>query len=789
MGLNLQKINIIALTIITGHVLCWSDEAPSAISSKNQIDFREDILPVMKEVCFGCHGNKRAKAELNLEAFGAKPDFFRNARMWENVSHMLRLREMPPENKTQPTEDQRILLTDFIDTQLAKFDCSNPDVPINPGRVTIRRLNRNEYNNTIRDLFGIDYQPAKDFPNDEVGYGFDNIGDVLSISPILMEKYLQAAEEITAQAIKTNIAPYPPEDPIRTKKWGTRSDDDAVRIENDSYWGLWREGSIDIRYPFRSEGEYIFQINAYSTLAGEEFPKMQVSIDGKVLKTFEVKALEDAPEKFLVKINARKGNRRISVAYLNNYVNNDSPDPALRGDRNLFVRETKMIGPLDAPQPALPDSHRRVIVRQPAPNETRKVAQESLTQFATKAFRRPAEKKEISRLLSFVDMAQASGDSFEKGMQIATQAILVSPHFLFRWELDTRPSKKETIRKLNDWELASRLSYFLWSSMPDDQLRRLAEKGDLSKPSILASQIRRMIADPKSDALVENFAGQWLQIRNLNTLKPDPEKFPSFNDSLKAAMKKETELFFAALMREDRSILEFIDSDFTYLNERLAKHYQIEGVKGKEFQRVSLSKESGRGGILTQASILTITSNPTRTSPVLRGKWILEEILGTPPPPPPPEVEELEENEESITSGSLRERLEKHRAKTECATCHAKMDPLGFALENFDAIGAWRDVDGKFPINPAGELPTGEKINGPNGLKTVLKSRETFIRTITEKLLTFALGRGLEYYDKCAVDEICKELKSNNYSFSTLIEGVVKSKPFSFSNLELEKND
>jgi hypothetical protein len=254
-------------------------------------------------------------------------------------------------------------------------------------------------------------------------------------------------------------------------------------------------------------------------------------------------------------------------------------------------------------------------------------------------------------------------------------------------------------------------------------------------------------------------------------------------------MKKETELFFAALMREDRSILEFIDSDFTYLNERLAKHYQIEGVKGEEFQRVSLSKESGRGGILTQASILTITSNPTRTSPVLRGKWILEEILGTPPPPPPPEVEELEENEESITSGSLRERLEKHRAKTECATCHAKMDPLGFALENFDAIGAWRDVDGKFPINPAGELPTGEKINGPSGLKTVLKSRETFIRTITEKLLTFALGRGLEYYDKCAVDEICKELKSNNYSFSTLIEGVVKSKPFSFSNLELEKND
>lgn len=784
-----QKIAILTLATAIGQGPIWADEAKTADTPNSQIEFGSDVLPIMKSLCFDCHGNKRAKAELNLEALGEKPDFFRNARVWERVNHVLRLREMPPEEKPQPSEDQRILLTEFIDKQLAKFDCSNPDVPVNPGRVTLRRLNRNEYNNTIRDLFGLDFQPAEDFPNDEVGYGFDNIGDVLSISPILMEKYLQAAEEITAQAIKTNIPPYPPEDSIRTKKWGTRSDDDSVRIENDSYWGLWREGSIDIRYPFRSKGEYILQINAYGTPAGEELPKMQVSLDGKVLKTFEVKALEDAPEKYLVKLNTDKGNHRISVAYLNNYVNDDSPDPALRGDRNLFVRETKMIGPLDAPQPSLPDSHRRVIIRQPAPNETRKVALASLTQFASKAFRRPVEKKEISRLLSLVDMAQASGDSFEKGMQLATQAILLSPHFLFRWELDTRPSNKESIRKLNDWELASRLSYFLWSSMPDKELRLLAKKGELSIPAVLDAQIRRMIADPKSDALIENFAGQWLQIRNLNTVTPDPEKFPEFNDSLREAMKRETELFFAALIREDRSVLEFIDSDFTYLNERLAKHYRIDGVKGDKFQRVSLPKSSGRGGILTQASILTITSNPTRTSPVLRGKWILEQILGTPPPPPPPDVEELEETEEAAATSSLRERLEIHRAKSECATCHAKMDPLGFALENFNAIGAWRDVDGKFPINPAGELPTGEEIDGPEGLKTVLKSRETFIRSLAEKLLTFALGRGLEYYDKCAVDEICRELKSKDFRFSALINGVVNSKPFRFSNLQLEKND
>ena len=772
-----------------GQALGQAEEAQPAVVPTNQAEFKRDIFPIMNDVCFGCHGNKRAKAELNLEAFAANPEFFKDGRTWERVSEMLRHREMPPENKKQPTEDQRILLTEFIDKELAKFDCSNPNVPVNPGRVTLRRLNRNEYNNTIRDLFGVDYQPAADFPNDEVGYGFDNIGDVLSMSPILMEKYLRAAEEITAQAIRTDIPPYPPEDTIRTKKWGTRSDDGAVRIENDSLWGLWREGSIDIRYPFRTDGEYQLQITAYATLAGPEPPKMQVTLNGKPVKTFEVKETDEAPKTFVVNLKPGKGNHRISVAYLNNYVNNDSPDPALRGDRNLFVRGTKMVGPLDAPQPKLPESHRRVIVRQPNLTEARDVARESLSQFAEKAFRRPVSKKEVSRLLSFVDMALADGGSFEEGMQLAVQAILVSPHFLFRWELDTRPSGDEPMRELTHWELASRLSYFLWSSMPDDELRRLAKRGELAKPEVMEAQIRRMIADPKADALVENFAGQWLQIRNLNGVTPDPGKFPTFDNRLRQAMKQETEMFFGALMREDRSVLELIDSDFTYLNERLAKHYGIDGVKGPEFQRVSLAKGSGRGGILTHASILTITSNPTRTSPVLRGKWILEQILGTPPPPPPPDVEELEENEAAITSGSLRERLEKHREKTECATCHSKMDPLGFALENFDGIGAWRDVDGTFPIDPSGELPTGEEINGPDGLKNVLKSRETFIRTLSENLLTFALGRGLEYFDKCAVDEICRELKANDFRFSALLNGVVNSKPFRFSNLQVKEDE
>ena len=516
---------------------------------------------------------------------------------------------------------------------------------------------------------------------------------------------------------------------------------------------------------------------------------MQVRLNGKPVKTFDVKEREDERRDFVVKLKPGKGVHQVSVAYLNNYVNNDSPDPALRGDRNLFVKSTDMIGPLDAPQPRLPESHRRAIVRQPKPGEARQVARESLAQFAEKAYRRPVDEKEVNRLLSFVDMVMGDGGSFEEGMRLATQAVLVSPHFLFRWELDTRPVKDETIRRLNDWELASRLSYFLWSSMPDAELFRLAKRGELTRPDVLAGQVRRMVADPRSGALVENFAGQWLQIRNLSGVTPDPVKFPSFDENLRTAMKRETELFFGAVMKEDRSIFELIDSDFTYLNDRLARHYGIDGVSGPGFRRVSLAKGSGRGGVLTHASILTITSNPTRTSPVNRGKWILEEILGTPPPPPPPDVGELEENEEAITSGTLRERLEKHRAKTECATCHSKMDPLGFALENFDGIGAWRDLDGNFPIDPTGELPTGETINGPEGLKKVLKSRETFIRTLAEKMLTFALGRGLEYFDKCAVDDICKDLKANGHRFSALLSGVVNSKPFLLSNLHTESDE
>jgi hypothetical protein len=391
----------------------------------------------------------------------------------------------------------------------------------------------------------------------------------------------------------------------------------------------------------------------------------------------------------------------------------------------------------------------------------------------------------LERLVRLVRLTQEQADSFERGVQLAVQAILSSPHFLFRVELDPVAGDPEGIRALNDFELATRLSYFLWSSMPDDDLFRLARNAELRKPDVLDNQVRRMLADEKAEALVENFAGQWLQLRDIAKVTPDPELFPNFDETLRTAMLRETELFFEAVVKEDRSVLDFLDADFTFVNERLARHYGIDGAKGDEFRRVSLAN-GGRRGVLTQASILTITSNPTRTSPVKRGKWILENILGTPPPPPPAGVEELEEGKDAALKGSLRERMEQHRSKPMCATCHNRMDPIGFAFENFDAIGAWRDFDGKFAIDASGSLPGGVDFDGPPELIDMLKTarRQQFCRCLAEKMLTYALGRGLESYDRCAVDKIVERLEKDDYKFSSLAAGIVQSEPFQLRSLK-----
>ena len=394
-----------------------------------------------------------------------------------------------------------------------------------------------------------------------------------------------------------------------------------------------------------------------------------------------------------------------------------------------------------------------------------------------RAYRRPATEAEVDRLTQLFLSVLNDGGAFNESVKIALSAVLASPHFLFRWELDPAKSPEDT-RPLTGYEMASRLSYFLWSSMPDDELMRLAAENQLGDPKVLRAQVARMLGDPRSESLVINFIGQWLQLRNMDSVAPDPEIFPEFDEPLRAAMREETERFVLTLVREDRSLLQLLDADYTYLNERLAKHYDIDGVTGDEFRRVRLEPDGRRGGVLAHASILTITSNATRTSPVNRGKWVLEQILGTPPPPPPPDVEELEETKEATETASLRERMEMHRASPDCAGCHAKMDPIGFALENYDAIGRWRDTDGDFPIDPSGKLTGGITVTSPADLRRALAANEKFIETLCENMLTYALGRGTEYYDKCAVDLVIEQLKATDYRFSTLVTAIVLSEPF-----------
>jgi Protein of unknown function (DUF1592)/Protein of unknown function (DUF1588)/Protein of unknown function (DUF1585)/Protein of unknown function (DUF1587)/Protein of unknown function (DUF1595)/Planctomycete cytochrome C len=584
--------------------------------------FSKDVQPVLAKYCLGCHGAEKQRGNLRFDRFKDEADAIKNPKVWEKVADNLRSATMPPQNKPQPSVQELDALNTWIDVAIFKVDCNGPK---DPGRVTIRRLNRAEYNNTIRDLLGIKFTPADDFPADDVGYGFDNIGDVLSMPPILMEKYLAAAEKI-------------------------------------------------------------------------------------VEKTFA----EDAARKRIM-------------------------------------------------SPVVPERYKK----------ERKSVQ-ILAVFAERAWRRPLTDKEVSRLEDLFDVAFRNGETMEGGVKLAMQAVLVSPHFLFRIEAD--PKEPGAVRDLNEWELATRLSYFLWSSMPDDQLFKQAREGTLR--ANLDEQVKRMLQDPKAHALVENFAGQWLQTRNLKTFTPDPKMFPTFTEKLRAAMLKETDLYFETIVREDQSVLEFIDSDYTFVNETLAKHYGITGVKGDEFRKVKLPDDR-RGGVLTQASVLSVTSNPTRTSPVKRGKWILDNILGTPPPPPPPGVEELKEGEQQELKGTLRQRMEQHRANPSCAICHQRMDPLGFGFENFNAIGGWRTKDGPHEIDPSGVLPTGQTFKTPAQLRAILKERQDdFAKCLADKMLTYALGRGTERYDRCAVEEIARNLKTNDYRFSSLVTEIVRSDPF-----------
>jgi hypothetical protein len=727
----------------------------------------EKLFPLVKTYCVDCHSESESTAGVNFAKYDDAESILKDRKVWIRAIDALRKEEMPPEDGMQPSADERMALMEIMHEAAHRIDCSGDP---NPGSVTIRRLNRTEYRNTIRDLVGVDYLPADDFPGDDVGYGFDNIGDVLSLPPLLLEKYLAAAQEISERAIAVPLPAGAPVIRVAGKdfrgKGGSRRDDGGIVFASD--------GSASYEFEIPARGKYELRFRAFGDQAGDEAPKLEVKVADRTFANFSVRAEEDAPDYYSKEWAAPAGKFRVTIGFHNDFYEEKGAD-GKQHDRNLHVLGAELVT-LEPAMPAkLPESHAKIVFVRPGKDVSDvQAAAQVLRRLASRAYRRPVEGEELRRLAQLC-LAEAEREgSFEAGVRLAMQAILVSPHFLYKLEQPAPPGQTRT---LSDYELAVNLSYFLWSSMPDDELLYHAFQGTLRKDGNLDKQVRRMLADPKAEALVEQFAFQWLNLRPLDEMTLDNDLFPDFDDELKKSMKEETRLFVESIFREDRPATDLLAADYTYVNEDLAKHYGIPDVKGDEFRRMQVA-QYGRGGLLSQASVLTVTSNPSRTSPVKRGKWILENLLNSPPPPPAPDVPTLERQTE--LKGTLRERMEQHRADPNCATCHKVMDPLGFALENYDASGRWREEDEGLPIVAKAELPSGESFGNAVELQNILaqSQREAFLRCMIEKMLTYALGRGVEYYDQCSIDAIYDQAVAEDGRVSAIVLGVVNSEPF-----------
>lgn len=764
---------ILHIVAIASQVAAPSQVGADDKAARQLALFGDQIQPLLVRYCHQCHAADKAESDFRLDKYTTPQQILEARGEWVKVLGKLRAQAMPPPDENQvprPTKAEFEQLTTWLDTALNDFDCGGE---VNPGRVTLRRLNRNEYRNTIRDLVDVDYQPVSDFPTDDVGYGFDNVGDVLSLSPILLEKYLTAAEDILEKAIvvpQLALSKRIAADQMEAVEGGPSRPGNGTQV-------LSSNGVMWANVDFPSAGKYEMRVLAAGDQAGPDKVQMGIRFDEQELTTVQVRSRPDRPTLHTHSFDATAGPHRVGLAFLNDYYKPESENQKER-DRNLIVTHLEILGPFPDQPADLPNSHRRIFFVNPDEELTMTDAIEKiLKRFASRAFRREVTATEIQRLRELVRIAHMEGETFEGSIRFALQAVLVSPHFLFRVEAD--PPAGDSVRQISELELATRLSYFLWSSMPDEELFKLAWKGELRKDDQLQKQVVRMLKDPKAQSLVENFATQWLNLRLLDNFNPDKAQFPAFTTELRAAMKMETQSFFQAILQENRPISDFLTGDFTFVNEPLGKLYGLQNVSGDEFRRVSLAGVPRRG-ILTHASILSLTSNPTRTSPVKRGKWVLENVLGEPPPSPPPNVPELMEDENAQAQGSLRERMQQHRANPNCAVCHERMDAIGFAFENFDVIGSWRTKDGNFEIDSQVNLPTGESLQGWEPMLAYLahQQREPFVRCFAEKLLTFALGRGLEYYDKCAVDKIMGELKQNEFRIGTLFQAIVSSEPF-----------
>lgn len=763
-------ISAVLLAVAGAGYWAWQGNQAEVVSLDS---YAEDIEPLLAAYCYDCHGDGMDKGSVELTDYAHLEELFGDRRLWEGVYDNLEGNLMPPGDEAQPTDEERMRIVAWIEREIFQLDPQNPD----PGRVTLRRLNREEYNNTMRDLFGVDLRPADRFPEDDTGYGFDNVGDVLSLSPALLERYLDASREVLDAVIVTEASEF-----------------EVIEIDSSQFRGikgvrggighLSTNGTVGARFKVPEDGDYEITVDAGGSQAHQEWPIMRVKIEKGPQKDFRVDTPYERSKDFTQRVSLSKGDERtIEMTFLNDAYHPESKDPRQR-DRNLKIFRVRIDGPLDRPPPPPSEAQLRWFPEADASLQDSERARKILERFANRAWRRPVSEAEVNRLLEFYDGTRADGDSFDAGVKLGMQAVLVSPNFLFRGEVQPDPDNPEAIHDIDEFALASRLSYFLWSSMPDERLHDLASSGQLR--ANLDAEIDRMLADPRAaEALTRNFAGQWLQIRNLRLVAPDQETFPDWNDDLRDAMRAETEHFFSAIVTEDRSILEFLDSDYAWLNDRMASFYGIGGVEGAEFRRVALGPEQRRqrGGVITQGSILTITSNPTRTSAVNRGNYVLETILGTPPPPPPEGVDipALEDSGKGANQAkTLREQLEVHREKAMCASCHARMDPIGFGLENFDGIGAWRETENGKPVDASGRLYTGETFESPEALRAIFvgAKTETFVRNLTEKLLTYALGRGTEYFDKPAIQEISAKTAEGEYRMHALIRAVIHSVPF-----------
>jgi hypothetical protein len=711
--------------------------------------------------CVTCHSDKLKTGGVSLANAGTL-----GPETLEKIFHKLRAGEMPPAGMPKPDAATVTALTSSLEAELDRNALAHP----NPGAPAVHRLNRAEYRNAVRDLLVLDLDHSANLPPDDTGYGFDNIGDVLTVSPLHMEKYLANARRIARLAIGT-LKPSTALERF-TPPRGTANDAiDALPLNE-------RGGILIHRYfPFDAEYSILVRVRG-NPGPGMPPPKLDLRIDGQRVKLYDAaidtEEANQGTRNLQLRLPVKAGAHEIGAAFLTE--NAKLEGGGGRGGNNnpstngLFVEYVAIGGPYDSKGPGDTESRKRVFSCRPATTaQETTCARKILTSLARQAYRRPVTAADIDPLMKLFTTGRADGSAFDAGIEMALTGLLVSPDFLFRVEHSTG--------RVSDLELASRLSFFLWSSIPDEQLLRIAESAKLHDPAMLRTQTLRMLGDPKSQALLDNFAGQWLHLRNIAEWHPDPMKYPQFDDALRNAFERESSLFFENIVREDRSVLELIDADYTFVNERLARYYGIPGVRGSYFRRVPVTSKE-RGGVLTQGGVLMVTSYPTRTSPVLRGKWILENILGAPPPPPPPNVPQLEENAVG-SAKSLREQLEKHRASAACAACHSRLDPLGFSLENFDGVGRYRAEEGGSPIDASGSMTNGATVTGPAGLKKVILDRkDEFVEVMAGKLLTYALGRGLEYYDQPALRQIRREMAAENERFSALVLGVVNSVPF-----------